>query len=170
MDVGERGAWNLGNVRFLKPGSIQSWAVASTIQKDIALQSGPQGLNRFIIDLIHALDQTGIPTPVSRPPLVNLENKTVDELLREAIQEANNLYNRDPDLILVLLPERKGQSTTCVQHPIVRNLCVESGQGSMYIQVKQTAERDLGIVTQCFVSRSAGIGQYSLRWDLLDRN
>lgn len=109
MDTGDRGAWNLENVKFLKPGTIRSWSIVSFVSKRISMSEGEQSLFRFVQDMKNMLQQMGLTVANNMPPLVHRETKTVEEALQEGIQEATRQYREKPDIVLVLL-ERKGPS------------------------------------------------------------
>lgn len=150
MDTGDRGAWNLDRVKFFRPKEIHSWAIVSMVDRRISLQPGEQGLQAFVGGLIQMLKNMGIHVASGMPPLVHRENKTTEQTLQAAMQEAESQYQEHPDIILVLLA-KKGSSLKIL---ILQDF-LELGP---YAEVKRIAERDLGITTQCFVCQSAGIG------------
>lgn len=136
MDTGDRGAWNLDNVKFKAPGKIRSWAILSFIDKRLAFDK-QNGLLPFINGLRDMLRSVGVQIPEGTPSLVHRERMPIEEALQQAVQEAGRQYRQHPDIILVVL-ERK--------------------ESYPYQEVKCIAERDLGVTTQCFVAGKAGIG------------
>lgn len=117
------------------------------------MSEGEQSLFRFVQDLKNMLQQMGLTVANNMPPLVHRETKTVEEALQEGIQEATRQYREKPDIVLVLL-ERKGPSLLLKDD---YSLCCT--EPFPYQDVKRYAERDMGITTQCFVARNAGIGK-----------
>ena len=117
MDTGNRGSWNLENVRFYRPGSIQSWSIVSSIEREVALRQGESGLPAFTDALMDMLESMGMQLPSDYPPLLHQGSATTDDVLKEAIREAQETYKEPPNLILFLLPNK---STT--PHRIV-HLC-----------------------------------------------
>lgn len=111
MNTGEGGSWNLEGVKFFRAGVIKSWAMVSFVSKDVALRPGPGGLQEFTMRLIETLNNMGIQTPNSIPPLVTKGTRTTMQSLQLAMEEASNLYRENPDVVFVLL-NRKGVAST----------------------------------------------------------
>ena len=114
-------------------------------------------LLEFIKELMHMLGNVGMTIPQTICPLVNKETRTTEEALTEAMARAQREYGEPPDVILYLLPSKGIQHTICIS-AISKDLLLSVTDPYSYQEVKRVAERDLGVVTQCFVATSAGIG------------
>ena len=111
MDTGDRGSWNLENVRFYRPGAIQSWSIVSSIDREVALREGESGLPRFTESMMDMLESMGMQLPQGYPPLLHQGSATTEEVLKEAIDTAQNTYDARPTIILFLLPNKS--TTLC---------------------------------------------------------
>lgn len=137
INTGTRGAWNLEGMKFFIPATLKSWAIVSCMEPNQTMQQGEQGLPVFMASLMRMLTEMGMNIPEERPPLVHRRQDTVQDSLKEAMEQGERQFDQPVELILVLLLRKEAQP---------------------YQDFKRVAEGQLGVTTQCFVGRNAGIG------------
>jgi len=140
FDVGTKGAWNLQNVRFAEGRPLEAWAVCSLMEREEA--EGENPLSDFLRALYKMCYDCGISLPTSAaawPPIVYAQrDSSVESVMRRSVEAARQKYGPKPlQLILVLLPTK------------------DTGP---YKDVKHVSDTELGIPSQCFVAKPAGIG------------
>ncbi|GMH35414.1 hypothetical protein BSKO_03282 [Bryopsis sp. KO-2023] len=137
LDTGTRGAWNLENIKLFKGGEITGWAIVNFANQNQVMVDGEQGLLSFIQGLISMLKELGIKLPEGMPPLCHGDPRRnpmgpMSEAKDKAIAQFKKV-----NLMMVLLPTK---------------------DSALYNSVKACGNVQLGVTTQCFVTRSAGIG------------
>lgn len=117
--------------------SLNSWAVVSFASNTEDLLKGRYGLMGFIDDLRKMMRGMGLTVSNQFPPFVDAERMRPRQALDKAATIAQNTFRAPADLIMVLLPNK---------------------ESSRYKEIKYVATGELGVMTQCFVTTSAGIG------------
>ncbi|WRT64769.1 uncharacterized protein IL334_001703 [Kwoniella shivajii] len=100
----QRGSWNVGGVRFLKPGApLRSWSICcfdSYIKND--------EIKNFFGEFINVLVKQGCSVEKRDPPIVRPENnQNVHATLRKAAQQAHEASQKiNPQIIFVIVPRK----------------------------------------------------------------
>lgn len=144
VDVGGKGAWNLVDVKFPRApqGGLHSFAFVSLMsaqEVDLPVPN-PSGIRTFIQDLLGMLVKTGIEVANRNPPLLFAAGgEDFFQLLTRAKSEAQKASGGKPtQMLFVCLPDKNKDR---------------------YAQVKRVTDGALGVVSQCFVAVSAGLGR-----------
>lgn len=126
------------DIELYKPGTLDSWSIISFAHNTQEFIKGELGLMKIIIDLREVMKKMGLTVHETFPPFTEAENVTPKNALIDAARKAINSFKKPPKVILVVLPNR---------------------DSARYKEIKRVAEGELGLMTQCFVATSAGIGK-----------
>lgn len=143
IDPGNSGSWNLRNVKFVQGAQLTTWGVVSLAERRDVDIPGPSGLVTFLKDMVQMLQACGLTVAMTQPPVVYYDrSRSVEDHMRAAVNQAQAATKQRCQIIMVLL----------------RDKGVE-----MYKEVKRISDGMLGVPSQCFVMKSAGIGNFEPR-------
>ena len=135
VSTGDRGAWNLNGVELYQGAELRSWAIVSFERNTGQIGNA---LTSFIGGLMDMMKKMGLSVPSGLPPLTDVGRMNVIDALNDAIHNAQSAFHSAPQILLALLPDKDPWR---------------------YKEIKRAAEGEVGVMTQCLVSSSAGISE-----------
>ncbi|WWD21504.1 hypothetical protein CI109_105990 [Kwoniella shandongensis] len=136
-----RGAWNVGAVKFVKPGKpLRSWAVCN-----FDGNCSPAKIEEFVNYFTGILRQTGCPVENVRPPIVKGETNNVKTCLQQACRQAYSSDKEDPQLIVVIVPLKDLKF-----YSVVKRICTTELKRPVVSQIMQSSK----------ITSTRGIDQY----------
>lgn len=125
------------DVQLYEGGNLNSWSVVSFASNTAQLLEGDYGLRKFVQELQKMMKKMGLHIPDVQPPIVDGGRMDTKSALTEGAKAAQAKFKTPAQLVMVMLPSKDSFT---------------------YQETKRIAEGELGLMTQCFVTTSAGIG------------
>jgi len=123
------GKWNLKEKVFAKCNQFSSWSVVAFLP---SFRLNQNTILDFINMLSSVCDKEGMSVPHGDPPILYANpNGNIKNILSQSYQDAYEIYNRPPQLIMCILPDTKA---------------------ALYNSIKRVSDTELGVPTQCVQS------------------
>jgi hypothetical protein len=102
LNPGDRGAWNLMDVKLVRPVVLESFAVVCYVHKQRV--EGGGHMDRFLNTLDAMLQEKGITVNLPKyPPVIYKDNRMSDyQALKSAVDQATSELGKPPQMLFII--------------------------------------------------------------------